>query len=355
LRSVEEQIVSMGNDLITKGAGASPSLASLLAQPGTSKQLSFCLYSDDGRFVYIGPLPEAIPSSTLHREKQVPPVADSTPDKHFVLSMTPTQWHVHSSFTTGTYTWYSTVTLDITSPSSTPLRGSLFKIADYFTSQCRVLLRAYVANVTSLAHNVSEPAKELLEKLTSFSSQVKSAMLLDAKGKILSHFGNTAPSADLGKALATMFSQTKNELFIRGTISCESFTICDHEYTIIIAKITNANLYVVVSSTGPRALVISRFLAVVGESACVDTLLKRGHLAGIPAETYNHPLRIQESWFTRPLPTPQGILAGIQGSPLFHMPECQALYRAIDDDIIWFQRRSEPLHHGLHPCPTCEP
>lgn len=361
LRSVEEQIVLMGNALLTKGTGVTGSLAELLRQPSSQTLLSLHLDSADGELVHIG-APNSIEQHTTRPTEREPIASpDSGNDKRFLLSMTPTKWHVHASFLSGSYTWHVTVSLDITSPEGPPLRAGLFKIADYFTSQCRFLLGNYISEVTALCASSSSaflrsaPEQELLVKIASFSPQVQSVMLLGKKGDILCHSGTTVPSQELGLALAALFFQTKEALHKQGTSSCHCCTVCDQEYTILITWIREVDICFVVSACGPQALIVARFLKTVGADACTVRLDTTGYLCGIAAQSNSSPLRLPTSWFSRALPVPQGILAGIDGSPLFHIPECQALYRADESTISWFKNRTEPLQFGLHPCPTCEP
>ena len=359
--SVIQQILTMGNNLLTKGIGAKDSLSSILRQPFSSKLLSLALDSSDGTLLSLGPQCVSTKYARQKMSLHSAPVHDPKNEKRFLFSMTQTQWDVLTALNVGPFSWFTLVTLDISSTASTPLKSGIFKLADYFTMQCRTFLYSFLTEIAALCTSAGSsftktaPEQELLDKIAGFSSEIQSILLLNENGSLIYHSGSLPPPEELAHSLI-QFHHRSNSLLPSSTPApFEAITLSDNEYTVEIGRIRGTNLLIVISACGDNALATSRFIRKIALDAFHERLKITGSIAGIKRIPPLNTCRVQDSWFSPPRVIPQGIFAGIIGTALFHDPQCRALSKVSDEQIIWFHQRSEPLQYRLQPCQICDP
>lgn len=359
--SVEEQIERMVTDLLTRGVGVQNPLAEVLKQAFSSKLIACRLESTDGAFV-ASTHSSNEHQSELTKESVLPLFADKQHQgRTFLFSMTDTTWTVFTAFYAGVYPWFTTVTLDASTAASTPLKPGLFKLADYFTAQCKKQLHQFLASLSpgqfraTRFTDATTYEQTVLEHAVQFSSKVKSVVLLDEDGFVLASAGMDGAVTDLGAALARLFYRSTVELARLDATECTSITLSDHEYTIHMGKIRGTTLTCAISANGSNAQVIARFLLDALLDAFHQYIELNGNLCGVPAALTADPLRSKVSWFTPSTLVRKGMLVQKSGAASFHTPYCQMLATTDAATLSWYQNKNQALQAGLRPCSVCNP
>jgi hypothetical protein len=361
LPSIEQQIVSIGNNLLTKGSGVQGSLAAVLKQTFADKLLSFSLETLDGQLLSVGSEIDT-ESDAKNRTIAFPFLSEEhKKDKRFLFSVTDKKWNVLTTFSTGSFQWFTNVILDSTSNASIPIRSGLFKLADYFSIQCKKYLQQFLFTLTEKKDDAFQDAnpffleKTLLSKITTFSSKVKCVVLLDEYGYIFHSAGMDGAVNDLGSALAALFCRSSIELSRLTLTNCSSINLSDREYTIYLGKIPGTTLLIAISATGKNANVLTRFLYTAALDALSIHLQQSGTIFGIPYSHTDEPLRKRNSWLHPPSLIPKGIFVGKIGASTFHTHDCQLLTTTDASQLQWYKTKSEVLQMGLRSCSVCNP
>jgi hypothetical protein len=361
LPSVEEQIESMGINLLTKGSGVHDSLAAVLKQTFTNRLLNFSLESLDGLFIAIGSVTDGELDAENHKIALPILSKECKNDKRFLLSITDKKWNLLTAFTIDQFPWFTSITLDITSNASIPIRSGLFRLADFFTIQCKKHLQQFLHNLHENTNTGMHQAdhllfeKSVLNKIASFSSRVKCAMLLDEDGYVLHAVGIEGAIKELGSALANLFHRSTNELSRLNATECTSINLSDFEYTIQLGKITGTTLLIAISVSGANANVLARFLFTVAQNALLHHLHQSGIICGIPFPQPIVHLRERYSWLNPPVLVPKGVFAQKNGATTFHTPDCQLLGATDASLLQWHKTKNEALQKRLRPCAVCNP
>ncbi|MCX7727153.1 MAG: roadblock/LC7 domain-containing protein, partial [Chitinispirillaceae bacterium] len=280
-------------------------------------------------------------------------------EKRFFFSMTEKRWLVISAFTLMSIPCFTIITLDITNKDSSLLRPALFKLSDYFTVQCRKLLQGYVDDISLQNERQLEQfgyEKTVFEKIKNFSSEVQCVVLLDEDGFIIHTEGyNEAAVDELGGVLARLFYRSNSEIARLELAECNTITISDVEYTIMIGRIPGTTLAIAISIRGPHAAAYTHFLYTIGLNVLCNYAKNTGKLWGVPVVTQPSPTRIRKSWFGAPYLIPKGRFVSKKGGQTFHTPQCPILSRTDTSLLDWFENRALAIQSGLRPCGTCNP
>ncbi len=351
----------MAIDLFSKGNGVPEPLAAVFHKTDFRQLLTLSLESIYGSFLTVGA--DGIAGSNSERNlKTLPALADEQKnEKRFFFSMSEKRWEVLSAFTLATLPFFTTLTLDISNAASAPVRSGLFKLADYFTVQCRKHLQNYINNLFQQTLSYHQTAgsfvyeKSVLEKMTAFSSDVECAVLLDEDGFIIHTEGSTGSVDELGGALARLFYRSNHEIARLDCAECNAITLADHEYTICIGRLTGTSLAFAVSVGGLHANAYAHFLHTTASAALTDYALRTGQLWGVALASIPEPTRTRKSWFGLPWLVPHGKFVGKKGGKSFHTATCQILAKTDTALLHWFDSRAAAIQDGLRPCGACNP
>ena len=355
----EAMLRRMAIDLLTKGTGFPDPFAGVLRTASAKRLLTLSLES------VHGPLLATEPGNLTAGDNRrnllaLPALADKQKnEKRFFFAMSDRRWEVLSALSVGNEPFFTTLTLDISDPASIPVRSGLFKLADYFTVQCRRLLQFYMQTVT--AETASPPAgqftreKNILEKLTAFSDRVQCAVLLDEDGFIIHTEGPAGSVDELGGALARLFYRSNNEIARLDCADCSAITLADHEYTIRIGRLRGTSLALAVSVCGMYAIAQAHLLHTIGSEALSLHARQTGELWGVSLAEVPEPARWRDSWFGTPGLVPHGKFVGKNGGKSFHTATCQILSKTDTGLLSWFDSRSAAIQQGLRPCGACNP
>ena len=351
----------MADELLSKGAGLPEPFAGVLRNAYPEKLLSLSLESVHGPLL-AAPSEYSSPSGNRRNLLALPALVDEeNSEKRFFFAMSDRRWEVLSAFTIGNEPFFTRLTLDISVPSSIPVRSGLFKLADYFTVQCRKMLHRYIENVLGSPRPAVPNAgqytyeKNILEKLTTFSDQVQCAVLLDEDGFVIHTEGPAGSVEELGGALARLFYRSNHEIARLDCAECSAITIADHEYTIRIGRLAGTSLALAVSASGPYALAAAQFLHATGSEALAHYAEETGQLWGVSLAEIPEPARRRESWFSPPGLIPHGKFVGKKGGKSFHTVNCQILSKTDIGLLTWFDSRGAAIQQGLRPCGACNP
>jgi hypothetical protein len=361
LPSFEVMLEQMAVELLSKGAGIPDPLAGVLRSAYPQQLLTLSLESVHGPLLLIGP--KNVSASDNERNVLALPAlaGEQNNEKRFFFTMSDKRWEVLSAFTLGNTPFFTTLTLDITKSSSTPIRSGLFKLSDYFTVQCRKLLQLFIETVNRHPGPGSQTTgnfayeKSVLEKITSFSDQVQCAVLLDEDGFIIHTEGAAGSVDELGGALARLFYRSNHELARLDCTDCTTITLADHEYTIRIGRLAGTSLAIAVSVGGIYATACAHFLHSIGSEALLRHADRTGQLWGVSLADIQKPARKRDSWFGLPWLIPHGKFVGKSGGKSFHAPSCQILAKTDANVLIWFESRAAAIQQGLRPCGACNP
>lgn len=351
----------MAVDLLSKGTGLSGSLADVLRNTFSKRLLSLSLESVYGPLFTTGDRP--LSSSDNNRNLlALPALVDAhNTEKRFFFAMSDTRWEVLSAFSCNNEPFFTTLTLDISDPSSTAIKSGLFKLVDYFTVQCKKLLQHFIDEAIDsflLAPPSGEQyviEKNMLRKLTVFSGQVQCAVLLDEDGFIIHTEGPTGSVDELGSMLARLFYRSNHAISRLKCTDCSAITITDHEYTIRIGRLPGTSLALAVSICGPYAVGGAHFLHATGSKALVQYAKRTGKLWGVALADIPAPVRKRDSWFGPATLIPHGKFVGKKGGKSFHASTCQILSKTDTGLLTWFDSRSTAIQQGLRPCGVCIP
>ncbi|MBN1575415.1 MAG: hypothetical protein JW913_02620 [Chitinispirillaceae bacterium] len=347
--------------LLGKGSGVSEPLSGALKRTYGRQLLTLSLESIHGPFFTTGSAD--VPPSDGERNFNALPSLTGGPknEKRFFFTMSDRRWEVLSAFTLTTSPFFTTLTLDISDPASAPIRSRLFKLADYFTVQCRKLLQGYCDAVFRQQPTSGQPAdqfgieKSILRKIIDFSAHVHCAVLLDEDGFIIHTEGSSGSVDELGGALARLFYRSNHEIARLDCADCHAVTIADQEYTIRIGRLAGTSLAFAVSVEGPHATSFAHFLHKVASEALTDHAWRTGQLWGVAVAELPEPARIRESWFSPPRLLPHGKFVGKKGGKSFHAANCQILAKTDPSLLQWFKSRAIAIENGLRPCGACNP
>lgn len=353
-------LVQMAEDLIQKGTGIPAPLSRVLCETSHRRLLSLSLESASGPLLSIGS--STISSSGSERNLKALPVLcdEQKNEKRFFFAMTDKTWEVLCAFPLDSQQFFTRLTLDISDNEGTPLRSGIFKIADYFTMQCRKFLQSYLNTLVQLPA-ASPPETDttfegsVLEKVMAFSSEVQCAMVLDEDGYIVCAEGITGPVDGLASALAPLFYRSNNELARLESTDCTAVTLADHEYTIRIGRLPGTALALAISAAGPIANACVNFLHAAASNALSEYGWRTGQLWGIALADTQLSSRIRTSWFEEPQLIPQGKYVARKGGSSFHTSTCRILAKTDTALLTWFDDKTTTTQNGLRPCSTCNP
>ena len=351
----------MAGELLSKGTGLPEPLAGVLRNAYPRHLLTLTLESVNGQLLTTGP--RTVSASDNERNLLALPAlaGEQNSEKRFFFAMSDKRWEVLSAFTIDNEPFFTTLTLDITDAASVPVRSGMFKLADFFTVQCRKLLQIFIGTVNRLPEPDSTNSgnfnfeKSVLEKIDSFSDQVQCAVLLDEDGFIIHSEGSAGSVDELGGALARLFYRSNHEIARLDCAECRAITLSDHEYTIRIGRLPGTSLALAVSAGGNYATAYAHFLHSTGSDALSRYAGKSGQLWGVSLASLPEPARIRESWFGSPSLIPHGKYVGKRGGKSFHTAGCQILAKTDTALLTWFDSRSAAIQQGLRPCGACNP
>ena len=359
--SFEAILTRMADAVLSNGAGLPEPFAGVLRDAAPKKLLSLSLESVHGPLLAVPPEP-SLRSGNRRNLLALPALVDEeNSEKRFFFGMSDRRWEVLSAFTIGNEPFFTTLTLGVSDPSSIPVRSGLFKLADYFTVQCRKLLHRYIENVIDRPAPVGPQTeqyhteKNILGKLTAFSDQVQCAVLLDEDGFVIHTEGPAGSVEELSGALARLFYRSNHEIARLDGAECGAITIADHEYTIRIGRLAGTTLALAVSVSGPYALAGARFLHAIGSETLAHYAETTGQLWGVSLVEVPEPARRRASWFGTPGLIPHGRFVGKKGGKSFHTVNCQILSKTDTALLLWFDSRSAAIQQGLRPCGACNP
>lgn len=359
--AVEETLEHITEDLLSFGTGLPDPLARILRDAPSQELLTLSLESVHGPLLRSKST-NLFPHNNNWNIKALPVLAEeSESDKRFFFSMSDKRWEVLSCCTIGSTNFFTTLTLNVADSRSAPLRSGLFKLSDYFTIQCRNILRQFVSSLITFeavpkgSSDQHAIEKLLLRQVASFSKGVKCAVLIDEDGFIVHAEGNAGSVEELGGALARLFYRSKREINMLDTADLSAITLADYEYTIRIGRLPGTTLALAVSGGGPFAAAQVHFLHAVASDALIAYTSSAGNLWGVPINPPIGQMRIRESWFTHPRLVPQGKFVGKEGGKSFHVPNCQILFKTDTSQLCWFNSRAAAIKSGLQPCGSCNP
>lgn len=350
----------MALELLNNGSGLEEPLAGILKQAAPYQLLTLTLESVNGPLLTAGR--ELISTTSQERNiKALPALAEEPKnEKRFFFAMSKNNWEVISAFTIDKRPYFTTLTLDITQKAGTPVRSGLFKLADYFTVQCRNHLRSYIKGLAPPKKGETVPyysfEKKILEAVTSFSDSIQCAVLLDEDGFIIHTEGGTGKGVDeLGGALAKLFYQSNHALSRLDLTECNAITVADLEYTIRIGRLPGTSLALAVSAGGPYAAALAHFLHTAASESLISYAGDSGQLWGVAIAEIPAAARIRESWFVPPRLIPLGQFVGKRGGKSFHKATCHLLAKTDSMHLHWFMNKDEAVREGLRPCSACNP
>lgn len=347
-------------DIINGNGGVSDPIATSLKKGAESNVLSLSLNSIYGSFLLAGEEEILVDEDIEESLIALPSLINGRKnEKRFFFSMTDKRWLVISAFNLLSIPCFTIITLDITKKASPPIRPALFKLSDYFTVQCRKLLMGYIDDISLQNERQLEQfgyERTVLEKIKNFSSEVQCVVLLDEDGFIIHTEGYEDASVDeLGGVLARLFHRSNSEIARLELAECDTVTISDIEYTIMIGRIPGTTLAMAISVRGPHAAAYTHFLYAIGLKVLCNYAKNTGKLWGVPVITPPEPTRIRKSWFGPPYLIPKGRFVSKKGGQTFHTPQCSILSRTDTSLLEWFENRTLAIQSGLRPCGSCNP
>jgi hypothetical protein len=351
----------MTGALLLQGTGVPEPLSGAIRSAAGRNLLSLTLESVHGPILHAGP--DHVSSAGTERDLKALPVLsdEQKSEKRFLFAMTDRHWEVLSAFTIDSRPYYTRVTLDISDPAGAPLRSGIFKIADYFTTQCRKHLQSFI-NVLVQRTTGTSPSdvditfeRSILEKAMTFSSQIQCALVLGEDGYIVHAEGSAGPVDGLAAALAPLYYRSSREIAALGCADCSAITLADREYTIRTGRIAGTALLHAVSAAGPSANAIVNFTHAAVSDALSEYGWRTGQLWGVKVAGIPLSSRVRTSWFADPELVPQGRFVMRRGSNAFHTSACPILAGTDTALLSWFNEKDEAARGGLRPCGTCNP
>ncbi len=361
MATFERVLEQLAVDLLNEGAGIPEPLSGVLRNTRGKDLLSLSLESVRGPLLTIGRL-DFSNSRNERNHRALPSLSECIRgEKRFFFSITDSRWEVLSAFSCGSCPYFTTLSLDVSSGASAPLRSGLFKLADFFTVRCRKMIFSYITDlsrpVLSQAREVPEDSFEIsvLRKVTAFSEAVQCAVLLDEDGFIIHAEGRTGPVDELGGALARLFYRSNHEISRSDCTECNAITLSDPEYTIQIGRLPGTSLALAISVSGPYAAAGAHFLHTAASGVLTGYARSTGKLWGVSLAVTPEPARIRTSWFSPPSLVPHGKFVGKRGGKSFHTVTCQILSKTDAALLQWFESRAVAIQSGLRPCGACNP
>ena len=337
----------MALELLDNGTGLPEPLAGVLREAAPENLLTLTLESTHGPLLATTRL--MLPSTNNERNlKALPALADEPKnEKRFFFAMSNEHWEVLSAFSLKNQSYFTCLTLDISKKASIPVKSGLFKLADFFTVQCKNQLQLFINDLFQMPstkkveHYTFE--KRTLEKVISFSPKVQCAVLLDEDGFIIHTEGSTNSVDELGGALARLYYRSNHTITRLECTECNAITLSDPVYTIRIGRLPGTSLALAISVSGHYATAYAHFLHTCAADVLSTYAQRTGQLWGVALAKSPTVNRIRESWFDPPHLIPKGTFVGKMGGKSFHRMTCQILLRTDTEHLQWFNTREEAL------------
>jgi hypothetical protein len=280
-------------------------------------------------------------------------------EERIALLLDKQEWNMVSCFSISGIAFYPVITVPAPPPELRWARYEMLAALDCFGITCKQALSAFLKGTGSWAPSAEirhgSYEKSILERLIGYSDKVECAALIDHDGFVLFAEGLPGKADEIAGYLALFNRQAARDLGTLGEVSIRSLSLCDNDHSLCIGQTTGSQVSLALSIKGTESRTIARFLFEAG----VASLQMKSNPAGTIGEYIDEmpaiPLRVRDAWLSPPRVTPQGALASVKGSGIFHDPQCGDLAGNNLTGLQWFDARSEAIKAGCIPCAYCNP